>query len=155
MSNISLIYNRVDALLGETFTSGNGYRKMIYPYDLDQNDRFILNKGYGFYISNGNNTDIFFEGNIINAQRELVIILSRVDRGTDFDTDLRESAEKLLFEDQLTLISALNNDEVLKPLTSKIVYDSDNGIEFAFDEQERSNYLFLQTSFLFDYIECL
>jgi len=98
MSNISLIYNRVDALLSETFTSGNSYRKMNYPYDIDQNDRFILNKGYGFYISNGSNTDIFFEGSLINVQRELVIILSRVDRGTDFDTDLRESAEKLLLK---------------------------------------------------------
>ena len=154
MSSISLIYNRVDALLSETFTSGNSYRKMNYPYDIDQNDRFILNKGYGFYISNGSNTDIFFEGSLINVQRELVIILSRVDRGTDFDTDLRESAEKLLFEDQLTLLGALAKDSILKPLVTKVIYDSDSGIEFAYDEQERSNYLFLQTSFLFDYVEC-
>lgn len=154
MSNISTIYDRIDALLGETFTSGNGYRKMVFPYDLGQNDNFILNKGYGFYIGAGNNTDIFFEGNLVNFQRELVIILSRVDRGTDYDTDLRESAEKNLFEDQKTLISTLEKDATLRPLVAKVVYDSDNGIEFAFDEEERSNFLFLQTSFLFDYVEC-
>lgn len=155
MSNISTIYNRIDTLLSETFTSGNSYRKMNYPYDIEQNDRFILNKGFGFYISNGSNTDLFFEGNIINLKRDLVVILSRIDRGTDLDTDLRQSAEKNLFEDQLTLINALGRDHTLKTIITKIVYDSDRGIEFAFDENERSNYLFLQTTFSFDYIECI
>lgn len=153
MTKISTIYNRVDSLLSETFTQANGYLKMNYPYDIDQNDRFILNQGYGFYLSGGVNTENYFSGNVVSQERNLVVILSRIDRGTDIDTDLRQNAEKLLFEDQLTLISAMHTDDLLIQNVSYMTLSNDNGIEFAFDEQERSNYLFLQTAFNFEYIE--
>lgn len=147
MSNISTIFDAVGTFLGATYPS---HKTMVNPYDVTLNDNFILNQGVGFLIGPAINSKKFLDCKI-SVQRELIIKLTRVQRGTDRDYDIRQTAEKLLLEDQFTLIKELEKDPTINDLVSQLSWESDGGIEFVYPD--KINYLLIESRFLLEYFE--
>lgn len=147
MSAISTIFDTISTFLGSTFP---GHKILVNPWSLEMNDNLSLNQGIGFYLGAGFNTK-----RIVGCQksisRELVVKICRVQKGTDRDYSIRNETEKLLLEDQSTLVSLLENDPTVSDLVSKIEWDSDNGIEFVYPD--RISYLFIEMRFTIEYLE--
>ena len=149
MSRISEIFEQVDTKLSSTFST---HKKMVNPYNLELNDEFILNAGYGFYLGPAFNTNRL-TGCQLSLERTLVVPLTRINRGTDRDISIRETAEKALLEDHFNLVQAIESDPVLESKTAKLLYQSDAGIEFVFID--KINFISIVSSFTFEYFENL
>lgn len=150
MSTITDIFNQVNTLLSNTYSST--HLKMVDPYNIDLNDEFILNRGYGFFMGPAINTQRLLSCQL-SLERQVVISLSVINRGTDRDVDIRESAELLLLEDHFNLVQAVEADATLQGLTAKIAYQGDAGIERVY--LDKSNYIYMQSSFAVEYFEDL
>jgi len=150
MSVISTVYDTVDTHLGTLF-SGT-HKKFYDPRELGVNDTYALGRGYGFYLGPGNNTNRNISCKL-SVQRELVVSLSIINRGTAKDISIRQTAEKQLLEDHFTLIKSFEQDPTLEDLLAKLIYSGDNGIENVFTD--RNNYLVIESSFDIEYFENL
>ena len=150
MSAISTIYDSIVSLLGTTYSTG--YFKLKNPYEVEENDNKSLNKGYGFRINTGDNSNRQLSCHL-SMRRDVTFINTIVNRGTERDDTIRETAEKTLLEDQYKLIEALENDPTINDLCAKMVYVSDNGIEQIYGEN--NNYLMIETTYEIEYIENL
>ena len=86
------------------------------------------------------------------VERGLTITLTVKWRGTQKDITLRQTAEKLLLEDQFLLINYFTaNAGMTISQVWKIVYNGDNGIEFIFTDKQ--NYLQIVSNFSLEYSE--
>lgn len=147
MSKISQIFDGFESLVSTTFPS---HKKLVNPYDLEQgNDSLALNRGVGFYLGPANNTNRQI-GCFLSIQRDVVFVLSIANRGTDRDVSIRQSAEKQILEDLITLIKATEEDPNLNELASKVLYQSDEGLQLFVNQY---NYLVIQARFQIEYIE--
>lgn len=147
MSAITTIFDSISSLLATTYPS---HLLLVNPWELDLNDNLLLNQGVGFYFGSGINTNRVLDCKL-SISREIIIRLTRVQRGTDRDITIRQSTEKLLLEDQKTLISSLEADPTINNLVSKLVWDSDGGIEFVYPD--RISYLYIESRFTMEYLE--
>ena len=150
MSRITTIQGILNTKLATVFPLP--HRKLTNPFWIDQNDALTLNRGYGFYLGFGSNTNRYVGCNL-TLQRQVIVTNTVVNRGTDRDIQIRESAELLLLEDQFNLIKAIELDSSLSGNTAKFTYTNDNGIESIFLGQ--NNYLKITTSFVMEYFEDL
>lgn len=150
MSSLTNIYNAVGTTLSTLYSAT--HKEIVNPYALELNDSLFLNRGYGFYFGPAINTKRQLSCQL-SVEREIVIINTIVNRGTDRDITIRQTAEKQLLEDQFSLISQLENEPTIQPLVSKLEFTGDNGIEFIFDE--KFNYLYIESSFSMEYFEDL
>lgn len=142
MSAVSDLYDGMVTILSTTFATPT-YKKLVNPYVPELNDALSLARGYGFFI--GPKTarqDKLGRHEGFEAQIEVVQTI--INRGTDRDITIRETAEKTLLEDQYTLIDyfRLNTAPIAK--VWDISYISDNGLEFVFTEKQ--NYVMIRTT---------
>lgn len=146
MSAISDLYDQLNAILASNFSST--HKKLVNPYELTENDNLLLNRGYGFRVSSGNNPQLLSDC-MTSIERTIEIILTVINRGTDRDIIIREDAEKVLLEDHIKLVKSLrvNMDDPL----AKLEYVSDNGIESIFDGE--INFLTIRSTYNIKYIE--
>lgn len=149
MSQISTIFDSVNTFIGTHFATHKIY---VNPYDLALNDEFILNKGIGFYIGPGSNSNRQISC-YASVSRELIFNLSRVNRGTERDRTIRQTVEKELLEDHFTLIKEFEKDPTIQSLCSNTLWTSDGGIEFVYGD--RISYLKIETRFNIEYLEQL
>jgi hypothetical protein len=150
MTNISIIYDAIDSFLIANFPD---HKKMDNPYSPDLNNDKILNKGFGFYLGAANNSNRVLDCSI-SIERQVLIHLTRVNRGTERDVSIRQNAEKELLEDHRLLLNNILKDNSLsstESIISRFEYQTDNGIEFVFSE--RGNFLLLTSIFDLEYIE--
>lgn len=148
-TKISDFYTSFQTLLTTLYPN---HLKLVNPYNVESNESFALNKGYGFSIGPGLNTDRMVSCQA-SISRQINFVLCRINRGTERDVVIRETAEKDIFEDQMLLIKQVEKDPQLLQTISRIRYTSDEGIEFkTFDE---INYLVLRSSFEIEYLEDL
>ena len=150
MSAISSIYDSIVSLLDTTYASG--YTKLKNPYEIEENDNKSLNRGYGLRISPGDNSNRQISCHL-SMRRDITFFNTIVNRGTERDDTIRETAEKNLLEDHFKLIEALENDPTINTLCAKMVYVSDNGIEQIYGEA--NNYLMIETTYEIEYLENL
>ena len=140
---ITTLYDGMVTILGATFTAPT-YKKLVNPYVPElNNDTLSLARGYGFFIgAKAARQDKLGRHEGFNADIE--VIQTIINRGTDRDVTIRETAEKLLLEDQYTLIDyfRLNTAPIAK--VWDISYVSDNGLEFVFTEKQ--NYVMIRTT---------
>lgn len=148
-TKITTIYDRLVTTLGLAFPS---HLKLSNPYNVQQNDFKLLNKGYGFYMSSGLNTNRMLACEM-SIQRDVTIVQTIVHRGTDRDLAIRQAAEKSLLEDHFLLVKTLELDADLNSNCARFIYVSDTGISFLSDEQR--NFLTISSIYTFEYFERL
>ena len=139
MSVISTAYAAIVTRL-DTIYASSSYKKLVNSREIELNDTLSLARGYGFTINAGINTKATMSNHIMFS-RELVVVNSIVQRGTDRDTTIAETAEKLLLEDQFLAIQSFHGSSLVGPID--VEYISDEGIESVFIEQK--NYLFIRS----------
>lgn len=149
MSVITNLYAQLNTTLPTLFST---HKKMVDPQNVENNDNFILNKGYGFYIGPSTNTN-----RLINCKysisRNVTIVLTRSNKGTDRDTTIRETAELALLEDQHILVKAMEADVDLNQVVASFKYTSDNGVEYL--NVNSHGFLVCRISFDAEYLESL
>jgi hypothetical protein len=148
-TKITTIYDQLITVLGTTFPN---HYKITDPYTVENNDFKLLNKGYGFFINGGQNTNRMIACEL-SISRSITFINTLVQRGTDRDLTIRQAAEKTILEDQYLLIKAVEMDSTLLQSCCKMVYIGDSGIKFLNDEHR--NFLTIETQFSFEYFERL
>jgi hypothetical protein len=139
---ITALYDGMVTILGNTFAAPT-YKKLVNPYVPELNDALSLARGYGFIIGPKQaRPDKLGRYEGFNA--EITVIQTIINRGTDRDITIRETAEKNLLEDQFNLIDyfRLNTAPISK--IWDISYESDNGLEFVFTDKQ--NYVMIRTT---------
>jgi len=143
MSAISDLYSGMVSILAATFAAPT-YKKLVNPYVPElNNDTLSLARGYGFLIGpKSARADKLGRHEGFEAQIE--VIQTIINRGTDRDITIRETAEKALLEDQYTLIDYFRINTAPIAKVWDISYVSDNGLEFVFTEKQ--NYVMIRTT---------
>lgn len=149
MSDITTIYSALVTKLDSLYPATT-YRKLRNPYTLELNDAFALNRGYGFYVGPATNTNRL-QSNSLSIEREIVLVNTIIQRGTDLDISIREDAEITLLEDQFLAIKDFEGAPAFADQVTKMTYSSDGGIEFVFNDKQ--NYLAITSSFTLEYME--
>jgi hypothetical protein len=141
MSAVSDLYDGLVTILSTTFSTPT-YKKLVNPYVPELNDALALSRGYGFFI--GPKSVFPKLGRHEGFNAEIQVIQTIVQRGTDRDVTIRETAEKTLLEDQYTLLDyfRLNTAPIAK--VWDISYESDGGLEFVFTDKQ--NYVMIRTT---------
>lgn len=153
MSKITDIYDELYSLISTAFPNKS---VLINAYDLADNNEQILKDGFGIAWETGTDTQQMAK-QIIVFEREFVVNSVRAYYSTDLNKEPQKTTEKLLFEDQLTIIKTLRSfsEKSNNPLTNveDIQFIDDSGIEFVFDDAQR--YLALNSRFKILYTEKL
>ena len=153
MSTISDIYDQIYSLLQTAFPSK---MEIVNPYELTDNNEQILIDGYGVAWELGTDSSQIVK-QIRVIDREFLFVSVRAYFSTDLNTTPKKTAEKLLFEDQLTamktLISFTEQPSSSLSYVEDIQFIDDNGIEFVFNEEQR--YMALRSRFQIKYQEKL
>lgn len=142
MSEISDFIDNLNFDLDELY--GATHLKLVNPYTITMNDNKILNRGYGWRIGPGSVSDLGLN-HFITVQRELVLLNTVVNRGSERDISIREGSEKTLLEDQLNGVGVISRVKRSCGIID-IEYQSDGGITFVFDDREQ--FLLMETSFV-------
>jgi hypothetical protein len=148
MSTISTFYDEFNALLVSKF--GSTHQKLDNPYFPEDNNDLILKRGYGFSPTNGSNPKRLLDC-FTSMTREITVTQTIINRGTERDTTIRETAEKQLLEDHRVLVNAVLSDTNLNETLARLEYVGDNGIEFIFGE--KNNFLMIRSTYLIEYLE--
>ncbi len=154
-TNISTAFDAIKAKMISLFPESSGYIQLSNPYDIEENTEAACEQGWGVAFGSGQNLNLSISCNM-SIQRTIAIVLTRRRYANELDTPNKEVAEKLLFEDQFTLIKALETEPALDSSTSGIAgftFSSDDGIEVIFEESD--SYIKLKSEFALKYFEHL
>lgn len=149
MTKITQIIDQLNTTLNTIY--GSTHKQLYDPRIPGLNDTKILNRGFGFYIAEGNNTNRQLSCEL-SIERSIIVTNTIVTRGTERDLAIRLAAEKQLFEDQLLLIKEVEMNTSLE-LLGRFKYLNDNGSESVFADQ--NDYLMINTTFTMEYFESL
>jgi hypothetical protein len=147
MSNISDIYARLDAIIVANFSTKT---KLKNPYDLTDNDDYLLKNGYAIAWGEASDTEQLVR-NATTFARNIVVRFTKQIFKTEQNTTIKETAEKALFEDELTLISKFADDFDLRKYAQQVNFVGDGGIEFVYDD--KNNFIYLTVNFEIIYTE--
>lgn len=131
MTNISTAFDTIKTVMGTLFPLASDYIQLSNPYEIEENTTAALEKGWGIAFGPGNNLSLEISCRL-SMQRNIAITLTRRRFANQLDTEAKEDAEKLLLEDQFTLIKYVETNAALDSATSGIAgitFSSDNGIE--------------------------
>jgi len=142
MTAVSDLYDGMITILAANFAAPT-YKKLVNPYDIELNDALALARGYGFFMGpKSSRADKLGRHEGFEAQIEVVQTI--INRGTERDTAIRETAEKNLLEDQYTLIDYLRLNTAPIAKVWDISYVSDLGFEPVFTDKQ--NYVMIRTT---------
>lgn len=147
MSLITTVFDNINTRLSSIYSTPT-YKKLVNPYILELNDTLSLNRGYAFFMGPGLNTKKLI-GDVVTFEREVIIINTIVNRGTDRDVTIRETAEKTLLEDQFLAIESFH--QTILSDSWDLNWQSDNGVEFVFTEKQ--NFLSIRSNYRLRYSE--
>lgn len=147
MSNISSIFDRLYDIIGSEFGLKDELKN---PYELTDNDDCHSRNGFGIAIGAVSDLETIRK-QVINVTRTFSITFTRKIYTTEQNTVARKAAEKLLMEDELTLIKLISDDFDLKRYAEDVRFVGDDGIQFVFDD--RQNYLSLTMNYDVNYTE--
>lgn len=151
MSNISDAFDAIKTLMETTFPS---HQQLTNPYDVGENTTQQLMKGWGIALGPGFNSEKTISCRI-SLKKTILIPLTRVRHGSSLLTTNKETNEKLLFEDQFTLIKALEKDPTVSGGGSitAMKYVADQGIEVVYGDSD--HYIVVNSAFEMEYFESL
>lgn len=147
MSLITTVFDNINTRLNSIYATPT-YKKLVNPYILELNDTLSLNRGYAFFMGPGLNTKKLI-GDVVTFEREVTIVNTIVNRGTDRDVTIRETAEKTLLEDQFLAIDSFH--QTILSDAWDLNWESDGGIEFIFTEKQ--NFLSIRSLYRLRYSE--
>jgi hypothetical protein len=134
MSAISTFYDAVDSWMSSLFATPT-YKKLVNPYTIESDATLNINRGWAFVVGPKTPANLT-TGRYWQFTVNLQIIQTIVNKGTDRDITIRQTAEKLLLEDQFTMLDSLRTTTTFDTKVWNLEYDSDNGLEFVFTEQQ-------------------
>lgn len=150
MSQISLIHDDIYSELSTLFPS-----KKILTNNLviEANNNELLEDGYAVYLGTALNTRRLASCQL-SVNREVTITLTRQIRGSHNSLPKIKEYEKLLLEDQFTLIKRFSKlDELATASLNAVNFTNDNGIQRVFSDKRLS--IMLESNFEIDYFESL
>lgn len=148
MSAISNIYDAVVARVVAVFPS---HTRLSNPYAIEQNPEGFLRQGYGIAIGPCTNTN----RNLchkVSILRDIIITITRQYAAVETDIATKVTAEKLLLEDQIDLISDFMNNTTLSADGGIVSFTNDGGIEQVFPGG-RDNFIALKLTFTVEHFE--
>ena len=140
-------YLRFIEVIRETFPANERF-ELTNPYVLDANAEALTKTGWGVAALPINNLRRLASC-AYSLSREIEVSLTNLVVSTDRDNSARQAIEAKLFEDQLKLIKAIDEDGTLNDLLAKNDFLGDNGIEFVFNE--KNNYVALVSTWNIEY----
>ena len=140
-------YLRLIQVVKDTFTGDERF-ELTNPYILDDNAEAFVKTGFGISASPITNLRRLASCQYSLA-RDIEITLTNLVVSTDRDNSARQAVEAKLFEDQLRIIKAIDEDGQLNDLLAKNEFIGDNGIEFVFSE--KNNYVALVSTWNIEY----
>ena len=146
-TKITSIYNNLITLVESTLAS---YTRIPNPYAPDENPELFLRKGYGVGVGPAENTRRVICG-FLSVNRSFSILLINQILTTDTNSASRGDFERLLLEDQYSLINALEVDNNLSGNAVKVMFANDSGIQFI--SGEKGKYILLEIQFDIEYLE--
>lgn len=146
-TNITGIYNRLITDIEATLTS---YTRIPNPYAPEENPELFLRKGYGIGIGTADNTRRLICG-FFSVKRNFSIMLINQILTTDSNSSSRGDFERLLMEDQYSLLNALELDNTLSGNAVSTMFSADSGIQFI--SGEMGKYIICETTFEIEYLE--
>lgn len=147
MSKITTLY---DAMVTQAGTTLSGHLRLGNAYKPDENPDLRLKKGWGLTIGPAVNSNRLLTGHI-SIQRRMNVVITRQYMAIDDDAANKAVTEKLLCEDMLSLIEALNENRTLGGVVMDTRYISDDGIEYVSTTTDR--FLMIRTEFEVEYFE--
>jgi hypothetical protein len=134
MSAISTFHDGVETWLSALFTAPT-YKRLVNPYTIESDVSLNLNRGWTFVIGPKTPANLT-TGRYWQFNVNLQVIQTISQKGTDRDITIRQTAEKLLLEDQFTMLDSLRTTTTFDTKVWNLEYESDNGLEFVFTEQQ-------------------
>lgn len=126
---MSLISTLHDAIVTKISTNLTGYTQLPNPYDIEDNNKLYLKKGFGVAVGPGNRSDRII-GCKVSWQRFFNVTLINAVTTTDHNTTSRETIAKSLLEDHYTLLSQFEINAGLGGNAIDGIVIQDSGIEF-------------------------
>ena len=149
MSKITTIYDNLGTLIEAALTS---HRRLANPYVPSDNNKLMLDKGYGIGFGPSTNTERQLSCQM-SIERTMNIIFTKKVTTTTHNTTAQGTLEKAMMEDTVTFLTALEADADLSGAASKTVYLGDSGVELL--EGENSSHLLIQVDVNVEYFEDL
>lgn len=148
---MSILASSLDSLISKMDGLFPGAERLPNPYDPSLNPEPYLAFGYGIMI--GSSSESRAMQSSVGIKRKISIIQTRSFIAVNSDPSTKEDAEKLLIEDQISLLKNLENDFNLGGLVNEVAYVSDGGIQSVFSNQKQ--FLKIETQFSMQYVESL
>lgn len=150
MSKISTIYDAMVTRLAITFP--NHFRLPVV-YAIEANPEPMISLGYAIRIGSASNLNRHV-GCQMDIERLMVVSITREFKALELDIGPKATVEKLLLEDQYSLILDFEKNFALNdPSVSACQFVGDNGIEIVFTERNR--FLKIESTFRIRYFEDL
>jgi hypothetical protein len=152
MSNISLIYDAIDAALATALPS---HGEIINPYQPETDSNLTLDRAYSFAVLDGSNLLGNPNSGVDQIERSFQVIITRRKFGTKADIAERKSTEKELLEDVQKVIQEIKESKSLQQtgVSLEARYSSDPGFEFLRAEQNRNDIFAIRLSISVQYTE--
>lgn len=148
---MSTIDSIISAIQSKIATALPAYAKLSNPYNTADNDEVFLRQGYGVTIGASSKNRV--TTSVIGMQRKFGIVLTAEVFSTKNDDSTKENAHLALANDQLSVIKAIELDFSLGGAVLKAEYESDEGIQFVNNKNEK--FLELKTIVSVSYTEAV
>ena len=149
MSDLSTI---VDNLAAKVEATLSGYVRVANPYVVERNDQLALARGYGVGIGAGRPQNLYLGGKRA-WERTFNVLLINLVTASPTDASGNATGEKALIEDCRSLARALELDQTLSGVCTKIDYLGDSGVTLS--ESEIHKYISVSIDFAILYEEAL
>lgn len=148
---MSILSSTLDAMISKMGTLFPQHTRLPNPYSLDQNPEPYLAEGFGILLGSGSENRVAQSS--VGIKRRISVVQTRSFIAVDSDPTVKEATEKLLIEDQMTLLKDLEQDLTLGGVVLNIAYASDGGIQSVYSNQKQ--FLKIETQFSVIYIESI
>lgn len=147
-TRISTAYDAMITRIEAVLTT---HARLMNPYEVARNPEQFLAKGYGLAIgpASGNRNVL----SKIWVARQFNLVLTRRFSVIQGDTAAKATVEKLLMEDQMSVIQDFEANSTLNDQVTTISYTADSGIRSVFPDKDQ--FLVLETNFQASYLEAL
>lgn len=151
MTAISSAYDAIVALCASTL--GATATRIPNPYELERTSSLLLIKGFGVFVGPGTNPRTE-QSCRIRLNRDFGIVLTRQITATEHDIGTIAPIEKAMFEDQLALIKAFDQN-TLNGSVSDVTFTGDGGLELLSTLDASGRFYVLSSVFACTYLQAL
>lgn len=149
-AKVNLAFDSLTTIIESAFS---GIHRMANPYQPELNPGLVLTRGYGVAFGVARNLRDL-QSCMSDIERDFVVILSRKIVSTQNDATTKDNIAKDIFEDQLALRRAVDQDTTLNQVVADCNWIGDGGIEIL-ETADQVSYFITRNVFTCRYIESL